>query len=144
MSLLLTLTSAGMSPQLFHGWQGYKPQSSCLCRKRFSLETVSPAKKHNFYSSSSLHICHNYFRSHSSSPSYLIPPLKFRTAEKLSLWRRNNIILWLGVIKTWGTVLKGCSIRKTKNYCSIAMLYWWMLLVLLFSCCYSFAPHRKL
>ena len=27
------------------------------------------------------------------------------------------IILWLGVIATWGTVLKGHSIRKVENDC---------------------------
>jgi hypothetical protein len=28
-----------------------------------------------------------------------------------------NIILWLGVTTTWGTVLKGHSIRKVENHC---------------------------
>lgn len=40
--------------------------------------------------------------------------LLFVTITKLQLWNTNKI-LWLGVTTTWGTVLKGCSIRKVEN-----------------------------
>lgn len=36
-------------------------------------------------------------------------------SSKLHLWNSNKIIFWLGVLTTWGSVLKGHSIRnKTK------------------------------
>ena len=45
--------------------------------------------------------------------------LWFIMVTKLQLWSSNkNLILWLGVSTTWGTVLEGCSIRKVENYWS--------------------------
>ena len=44
--------------------------------------------------------------------------LWFITVSKLQLWRSNEIMLWLGVSITRGTVLKGHSIRKVENHWS--------------------------
>jgi hypothetical protein len=35
---------------------------------------------------------------------------------KLQLWSSSEIILWLGVTTTWGTLLKGCSVRKVESH----------------------------
>ena len=43
--------------------------------------------------------------------------LQFITVAKLQLWNSKEIILWLGVTTTWGTILKGRSTRKVKNHC---------------------------
>ena len=45
-------------------------------------------------------------------------PLWFLTVARLQLGNSNRIILWLAVRTTWGTVWKGCSIRKFENHWS--------------------------
>ena len=48
---------------------------------------------------------------------YKIFTLWFTTVAKLQLWISSEILLWLGVPTTWGTVLKGHSIRKVEKHC---------------------------
>ena len=44
--------------------------------------------------------------------------IMLHNSSKLWSWSEvaTKIILWLGIIKNWGTVLKGCSIRKAENH----------------------------
>ena len=49
--------------------------------------------------------------------------LWFTTVAKLQLWVISEILLWLGVTTTWGTVLKGHSIRKVEKHCSRGYFY---------------------
>ena len=48
-------------------------------------------------------------------PAYQTFTLWFITVAKVWLWKSKKIILWLGVITTWDTVIKGHSIRKGEN-----------------------------
>ena len=49
--------------------------------------------------------------------------LWFTTVAKLQLWISSEILLWLGVPTTWGTVLKGHSIRMVEKHCSRGYFY---------------------
>ena len=48
--------------------------------------------------------------------TYQIFTWRFITVAQLQLWSSCKIILGLGVTMLWGTVLKGCSIRKFVNH----------------------------
>lgn len=54
---------------------------------------------------------------HPPGVTYQIFTLRFIGVAKLQLWSSNEIISWLGVTTTWGTVLKRCGIRKVENHC---------------------------
>lgn len=54
---------------------------------------------------------------HPPGVTYQIFILRFIRVVKLQLWSSNEIISWLGVTTTWGTVLKRCGIRKVENHC---------------------------
>ena len=55
--------------------------------------------------------------------TYKIFTLWFTTVAKLQLWISSEILLWLGVPTTWGTVLKGHSIRMVEKHCSRGYFY---------------------
>ena len=65
-----------------------------------------------------------YSKPVSRNPSYGSPrtirkqtfTLRFVTVQNYSYEVATKIILWLGVTTTWGTVLKGCSIRKVESH----------------------------
>ena len=45
------------------------------------------------------------------------------TVAKLQLWISSEMLLWLGVPTTWGTVLKRHSIRMVEKHCSRGYFY---------------------
>lgn len=53
--------------------------------------------------------------------AYQMFTLPFIIMAKLQLWSSNEIILWLGVNITRGTLLKGSRIRKVENHCFIGL-----------------------
>ena len=55
--------------------------------------------------------------------TYKIFTLWLTTVAKLQLWISSEILLWLGVPTTWGTVLKGHSIRMVEKHCSRGYFY---------------------
>jgi hypothetical protein len=54
---------------------------------------------------------------------YKIFTLWFTIVAKLHLWISSGILLCLGVPTTWGTVLKGHSIRMVEKHCSRGYFY---------------------
>lgn len=43
-------------------------------------------------------------------------------SSKVTVWSSNELVLWLGVITTWRTVLKSHGLREVENHWSIK---WW-------------------
>ena len=63
--------------------------------------------------------------SHIIYPICQVFTLRFVTVAKLQVWNSNEIILWLKVTTTWGTLLKGCSVRKVESHCLRATRVTW-------------------
>ena len=49
--------------------------------------------------------------------AYQIYTLWHITVAKLQAWKSHRILLWLEVTTTWGTLSKGCSVRKVESRC---------------------------
>ena len=60
---------------------------------------------------------------------YMTPIRKHQYVQvivaKLQLWNISKIMWWLGVTTTWGTVLKGCSVRKVEKHLAKRNYSWW-------------------
>lgn len=52
--------------------------------------------------------------SHTRYPSHQAFTLWFITITKLQEWSSNRIHLWLGITKTWGTILKVAALRRER------------------------------
>lgn len=65
--------------------------------------------------------------SHIKCLSYQIFRFWFITTSEFQLWSSNEIILWLGVRRTWGVVVKGESIRKVEHTQGLGLSCrrWW-------------------